>query len=119
PKSGVQFLKKGKISSVEKNGACIKATAATDATILCKKNLVFAEIPLFFLIFDQSSKQPIHPKPIKQPKNIQTSGLRKFVHKRAFIRAIVKINTPPIMGILSLDLCILAVNPRVLERKNC
>src|SRR6266403_5134489 len=117
PKFGVKCLKNGKITSVPQKPQKTSRKAEIVAIMTWILNLTPAEIPLCSRILCQSSQKPTMPYPNVQKIKIQTLILVKSHHKRILISIIAKINTPPMVGILSFFLCVSGVNSRALDRK--
>jgi hypothetical protein len=117
PKLGVKCLKKGKTRIVEHEAPKTSPKTTRVAKNNCNLNLVPDEIPLLLRILFQSSQKPRAPKPIMHNKKIQTCGRVKSHHNKALISTIAKINTPPMVGILSFFLWVSGVNSRALDRK--
>ena len=82
-----------------------------------RRNFDLADIPLPLRIFCKSSMSPIEPNPTKQARNIHM-----FIVPRLFQRSVlriqtIKINIPPIVGVLFFFKWFAGVHSRGFERK--
>src|SRR5579863_2145326 len=118
PKSGFIFLKKGKVMVVDAPVIYNQATTTVSAHTTCNQNFAAALMPDRRLILHQSSQAPMAPKRSKQSNNIHTCAFDKSHHKSVLRITNNKINTPPIVGILSFNLCESGVHSRAFARNH-
>ena len=86
--------------------------AIVKANAICMNHFCLTVIPFLFVIFCQSSQNPIMPKRSMPNRKSHTCSLDKLHHKRVVIITTPRINRPPIVGILFLSLCLSGVFSR-------